>query len=61
MTKNVGSIDKSLRLLLGVSLIGYGLYFNNWLGFIGIIPLLTGLINWCPLYSLIGIKTCSVN
>ena len=57
MTKNVGGIDKIIRIIAGLAIIGWGFYAQNWLGAIGIVPLFTGLINWCPAYSLFGIST----
>jgi len=59
MTQNVGGIDKILRIVLGLVLIGatvMGL-LPVW-GYIGIVPLATGLMGWCPLYPLIGLSTC---
>lgn len=61
MKKNIGHSDKRIRLLFGVALIIYGLYFNSWIGLIGIVPILTALVNICPIYSLIGINTCHIN
>ncbi|MCB2072420.1 MAG: DUF2892 domain-containing protein [Novosphingobium sp.] len=56
---NVGSVDRILRIVLGVVLIA--LVFvgpkTPW-GWIGIIPLVTGLFSTCPVYSLLGIRTC---
>ena len=60
MKKNVGTADKIARLILGVVIIGLGLYFKSWWGVIGIIPLITGLIGYCGLYSLFGINTCKI-
>jgi len=57
MQKNVGNIDRIIRIIAGLVLIGWGFYAQNWLGAIGIVPLFTGLINWCPAYSLFGIST----
>lgn len=59
MTKNVGTVDKFLRITLGVVLIALTLMgvIGIW-GWIGVVPLLTGLLNTCPLYSLLGVKTC---
>jgi len=56
---NVGNIDRGLRILLGVALIGLALagVIGYW-GFIGLVPLLTGAIASCPLYSLFGMSTC---
>lgn len=59
MTRNEGSIDRILRIIVGIVLIA--LVFvgprTPW-GWIGIVPLLTGLVGMCPLYSLLGINTC---
>ena len=58
--KNVGGIDKILRIVIGAALIALVFVmpetFNPW-GWIGLVPLLTGLFNFCPLYTLLGIKT----
>ena len=58
---NVGLMDRSIRTLLGVSLIGFAVSGDRtgfeWLGWIGIVPLATGLIGICPLYSALGINT----
>ncbi|HSG52436.1 MAG TPA: DUF2892 domain-containing protein [Rheinheimera sp.] len=62
MKANVGGIDKVLRIIGGVILIA--LTATNMIGpwgWIGVVPLLTGLFNFCPLYSLLGIKTCKVS
>ena len=58
MKVNVGSADKIIRIVAGVAVIGWGVYAQNWLGAIGIIPLATAAMSWCPLYSVFGIKTC---
>jgi len=59
--KNVGGIDKTLRIVAGIALIAsvflLPAVMNPW-GWIGVVPLLTGLFNFCPLYSLIGVNTC---
>ncbi len=60
MEKNVGGIDKVIRIVLGLVIIGLGIYFKNWLGLIGVVVLLTGLIGWCGLYRLLGINTCKI-
>lgn len=58
---NVGSADRFIRILVGIVLIA--LVFvgpqTPW-GWIGIVPLVTGLLRTCPLYSLIGINSCAV-
>ena len=58
MKVNVGSIDKVIRVVAGVAAIGFGVYYKNWFGAIGIIPLATATMGWCPLYSILGVKTC---
>ncbi len=59
MQANVGKVDKILRIVIGLGLIS--LVFvgpqTPW-GWIGIIPLATALIGWCPLYKIIGVNTC---
>ncbi len=60
MTKNVGGVDRILRIIIGLGLIS--LVFvgphTQW-GWIGIVPLITGLVSVCPAYRLIGMNTCS--
>jgi len=56
--KNEGNIDRILRVVVGLAIIGWGVYAQNWWGAIGAVPLLTGLIGWCPAYTLLGINTC---
>ena len=61
MTKNVGGIDRTLRILIGLALIS-GAATNTigmW-GYLGVVPLLTGLIGWCPPYAIFGFNTCSL-
>jgi hypothetical protein len=64
MTTNVGTIDRVLRIILGLALIAAALgylgpqYTTVW-GWIGVIPLVTAFIGWCPAYSVFGIRTCS--
>lgn len=58
MKVNMGTIDKVVRLIAGLAIIGWGIMANNWWGAIGIIPLATALVGFCPAYSLLGINTC---
>lgn len=61
MTRNEGTIDRAIRIVLGLVLIS--LVFvgpqTPW-GWVGVIPLVTGAIGSCPLYSIFGIRTCSI-
>ncbi|MDD5330306.1 MAG: DUF2892 domain-containing protein [Sulfuricella sp.] len=60
MKANVGGIDKVLRIVAGVALLGLGFagVVPMMVGLIGIIPLATGLMGWCPFYPLLGLSTC---
>ena len=60
MTKNVGNVERVIRAIVGLGIIGAGVYFQNWWGAVGAIPLLTAVIGWCPPYALFGINTCSI-
>jgi hypothetical protein len=61
MKLNVGGADRVIRIVLGLALIGLTLTGNIgvW-GWIGIVPLATGAIGWCPPYALLGFNTCSM-
>ena len=62
MTRNMGSIDRAVRIVIGLALLWYALLAAptgyNWIGWIGVIPLLTALSGFCPLYSILGVSTC---
>ena len=59
--KNEGMVDRSIRVILGVVLIS--LVFmgpqSPW-GWVGLVPLITGIIGFCPLYKIIGLNTCPI-
>lgn len=57
MKQNVGGIDRIVRLIIGVALIAWGYLNQNWWGAIGVIPLFTAAIGWCPLYLPFGLST----
>jgi hypothetical protein len=63
MSTNVGLIDRALRVVVGLVLLGWALGYlpgvapSVW-GWIGLVPLVTGLAGYCPAYALIGIDTC---
>ncbi len=61
MKTNVGSIDRILRIVGGLALIGFAIAgtIGIW-GYIGIVPLLTGIFRTCPAYTLLGVSTCPV-
>ena len=59
MKANVGGIDKVLRIAVGIALIAMA-YMNVigvW-GYVGVVPLLTGAMGWCPVYPLLGFSSC---
>jgi hypothetical protein len=60
MNKNVGSIDRLVRVIVGIALIA--LVFigpqTPW-GWIGLVPLATAALSWCPLYTALGVNTCA--
>lgn len=60
MTRNIGSTDRILRVVAGLAIIAAGVYFGSWWGLIGLIPLGTAAIGWCPAYAPFGISTCAV-
>ena len=62
---NVGGVDRVLRIIVGLALIAWffmdqGTGFWHWAKLIGIVPLATGLMSSCPLYSILGLSTCPV-
>ncbi len=59
MKCNVGGIDRTLRIVVGAALVGATAlsYLPVW-GYIGVVPLATGLLGWCPAYLPFGFRTC---
>ncbi len=62
MQANVGGIDRALRIIAGIVLILLALTqtIGPW-GWIGVVPLLTGLFRFCPAYTLLGVRTCKLD
>ena len=58
MICNVGKIDRSIRLIIGVVIAVLGLYYQSWWGLLAIIPILTAIFGFCPLYIPFKINTC---
>ena len=59
MTRNVGSIDRIVRIVVGLGLIGLAFWGPKTMwGWIGVVPLFTAVVGWCPPYALLGINTC---
>lgn len=59
MKKNEGTLDRALRVVAGLALIGLAVTerIGPW-GYVGVVPLITGAIGMCPLYTMLGINTC---
>ncbi|MEI7941561.1 MAG: DUF2892 domain-containing protein [Candidatus Riflemargulisbacteria bacterium] len=58
MKCNLGKNDRFFRVILGIIVIGLGVEFKSWLGIVGLIPLLTAVIGFCPAYVLFNFSTC---
>ena len=67
MSKNIGNIDRIVRIVTGLLLIAYAIPLGfpntgwNWVGWIGVIPIITAFSGTCPAYSVLGISTCPVS
>ncbi len=59
MQCNVGNTDRSVRYTLAILIGAAGLYYASWWGLLAIVPLLTGVISFCPIYKILGINTCA--
>lgn len=60
MHSNVGNSDRIIRIIAGVFILGAFFVLEGnarWLALIGVIPLVTGLVRWCPAYTLLGLST----
>ena len=63
MCKNVGTVDRIVRIVIGLILISYAIPLSlpntgwNWTGWIGVVPLITGVLGMCPAYRLFGFST----
>ena len=58
MKKNVGKTDKYIRISVGILILLLGIIFKSWWGPIGFLPLVTGIVGYCPPYSIFNINTC---
>ncbi|NHQ60902.1 DUF2892 domain-containing protein [Chlorobium sp. BLA1] len=59
MKKNIGKYDKGIRIIIGVSIMFIGIINQSWWGAIGLIPVLTALAGFCPIYTLLKISSCN--
>lgn len=58
MKPNIGFTDRIIRVVLGVALLGAGYYFKSAWGFLGLVPILTAVVRFCPAYLPFGLNTC---
>jgi hypothetical protein len=58
--QNVGTIDRVVRVVVGLFLMWYGFDHQSWWGLLGVVVAVTGVIGWCGLYSVLGFSTCPV-
>lgn len=59
MLQNIGKTDKIIRIVLGIVILGIGYMNHSWWGLVGLIPLGTALLNYCPLYPFVGVNTAN--
>jgi hypothetical protein len=57
MKTNMGSADRIIRGILGIGILAAGYYFKSWFGLIGLVPLVTAFLGWCPAYLPFGLST----
>jgi hypothetical protein len=58
MKTNIGSIDRLVRIVIGLALLGAGIVLHSWWGLVGLVPLLTAVVRFCPAYVPFGLSTC---
>ncbi len=67
MSKNIGNVDRIVRIVIGLLLIAYAIPLGfpntgwNLVGWIGVIPIITAFVGTCPAYSVLGVSTCAVS
>ena len=58
MKTNLGTVDRIVRIVVGLAVVAAGAYYQSWWAFVGLVPLGTGLVGFCPAYCPLGLKTC---
>lgn len=61
MKLNVGSTERIIRVVAGVAILAVGAYYQSWWGLIGLVPIATGGVGFCPAYLPFGISTCKTD
>lgn len=57
MKKNIGNVDRLLRAIIGVIILVIGIVVGSWWGLVGLLPLGTAIVGYCPPYALLGVNT----
>ena len=60
MKTNIGKMDRVIRIIVGVGILGAGYYFKSWWSLVGMVPLLTAFVGFCPAYIPFGLSTCGL-
>ena len=60
MKTNVGTPDRIIRYVLGCAILGAGYYYKSWWGLVGLGPILTATVRFCPAYLAFGLSTCKL-
>lgn len=58
MKPNVGGFDRILRIIVGLVFLGAGWYLKSWWGLVGLLPILTAVVRFCPAYLPFGFSSC---
>ena len=58
MKANIGTVDRVIRVIVGLVIIALGVFGRSWWGLIGLLPLLTAVVRFCPAYVPFGLSTC---
>jgi hypothetical protein len=58
MKQNMGTLDRTIRVIVGVGILGFGVYSGSYWGLVGLVPVLTGFVGFCPAYLPLGLSTC---
>ena len=61
MKTNIGTIDRVVRLIAGLAILGAGYHFQSWWGLVGLVPILTAVVRFCPAYVPFGLATCKTD
>ena len=60
MKTNIGNLDRVVRIIAGLGILGAGYYYKSWWGLAGLLPILTAVVRFCPAYLPFGLSTCGV-